>query len=164
LTYQQVFVRLAAAVGVGALIGLDRELRHKPAGLRTMALVSLGSAVFVLTAIDSAEGLSHDAVSHAIQGIVTGVGFLGAGAILRGDTEISVRGMTTAASIWLAAAGGIACGLAHWALVAIASGLGLLVLVLAPVERIIHNRRKTDRPDGAGAANPANPANPGGRI
>jgi putative Mg2+ transporter-C (MgtC) family protein len=147
LTFQEVFVRLAAAVGVGALIGLDRELRHKPAGLRTMALVSLGSAVFVLTAIDSADGLSHDAASRAIQGIVTGVGFLGAGAILRGDTEVSVRGMTTAASIWLAAAGGIACGLAHWALVAIASGLGLLVLVLAPVERIIHNRRRSDRPD-----------------
>ena len=147
MTFQEVFLRLAVAVGVGALIGLDRELRHKPAGLRTMALVSLGSAVFVLTAIDSADGLSHDAASRAIQGIVTGVGFLGAGAILRGDTEVSVKGMTTAASIWLAAAGGIACGLAHWALVAIASGLGLLVLVLAPVERIIHNRRRSDRPD-----------------
>jgi putative Mg2+ transporter-C (MgtC) family protein len=148
LSFQDVFVRLAVAVAVGALIGLDRELRHKPAGLRTMALVSLGSAVYVLTAIDSAEGFSHDAASRAIQGVVTGVGFLGAGTILRGDTEISVRGLTTAASIWLAAAGGIACGLARWPLVVVACGLGLLVLVLAPVERIIHNRRKTDQLDG----------------
>lgn len=157
MTFQQVFVRLAVAVGVGALIGLDRELRHKPAGLRTMALVSLGSAVFVLTAIDSADGLSHDAASRAIQGVVTGVGFLGAGAILRGDAEVSVKGMTTAASIWLAAAGGIACGLAHWALVAIASGLGLLVLVLAPVERIIHNRRRSDQIDAVATSDPGGP-------
>jgi putative Mg2+ transporter-C (MgtC) family protein len=148
LTYREVFVRLGAAVVVGALIGLDRELRQKPAGLRTMALVSLGSAVYVLTAIDSGDGLSHEAASRAIQGVVTGVGFLGAGAILRSDTEISVRGMTTAASIWLAAAAGIACALAHWALVSIGCGLGLLVLVIAPVERIIQNRRKTDHPDG----------------
>ena len=151
MTYHEGLIRLVAAVGVGALIGLDRELRHKPAGLRTMALVSLGSAVFVLTAVDSADGQSHDAASRAIQGVVTGVGFLGAGAILRGDTEISVRGMTTAASIWLAAASGIACGLAQWSLVATAVTLGLLVLVLAPIERVLHNRRKTDRPDGGHA-------------
>jgi len=148
VSYHEVLIRLVAAVGVGALIGLDRELRHKPAGLRTMALVSLGSAVFVLTAVDSADGQSHDAASRAIQGVVTGVGFLGAGAILRGDTEISVRGMTTAASIWLAAASGIACGLAQWSLVATAVTLGLLVLVLAPIERVLNNRHKTDRSDG----------------
>ena len=151
MSYHEVLIRLVTAVGVGALIGLDRELRHKPAGLRTMALVSLGSAVFVLTAVDSA-GQSHDAASRAIQGVVTGVGFLGAGAILRGDTEISIRGMTTAASIWLAAASGIACGLAQWPLVATAVTLGLLVLVLAPIEKVLHNRRKTDRPDARGDA------------
>ena len=156
MSYHEVLIRLVAAVGVGALIGLDRELRHKPAGLRTMALVSLGSALFVLTAADSADGQSHDAASRAIQGVVTGVGFLGAGAILRGDTEISVRGMTTAASIWLAAASGIACGLAQWALVATGVTLGLLVLVLAPVERILHNRRKGDRPDGGTNSNAQN--------
>ena len=112
--------------------------------------------LFVLTAADSADGQSHDAASRAIQGVVTGVGFLGAGAILRGDTEISVRGMTTAASIWLAAASGIACGLAQWALVATGVTLGLMVLVLAPVERILHNRRKTDRPDGGANADTQN--------
>jgi putative Mg2+ transporter-C (MgtC) family protein len=79
-----------------------------------------------------------------IQGIVTGVGFLGAGTILRGATEESIRGLTTAASIWLAAATGIACGLANWALVAGSCTLGVLVLIISPVERVLHNRRKTD--------------------
>lgn len=137
-------LRLAAAVAAGALIGLDRELRHKPAGLRTLALVSLGSAVFILETIDSTRGVYTDATSRVIQGIVTGVGFLGAGSIMRGAGEEPVRGLTTAASIWLAAAIGIACGLANWPLVVGGSALGLLVLLITPVERVIHNRRKTD--------------------
>ncbi|RPI48307.1 MAG: MgtC/SapB family protein, partial [Acidobacteria bacterium] len=128
LGYLDVVSRLGAAVLVGALIGFDREVRNKPAGLRTMALVALGSAVFVLTALG---GATADSTSRAIQGIVTGVGFLGAGTIIRGRTEESVRGLTTAASIWLASAIGIACGLALWPLVIAASALGLLVLVLA---------------------------------
>ena len=137
-------LRLAAAVAAGALIGLDRELRHKPAGLRTLALVALGSAVFILETIDSTRGVYTDATSRVIQGIVTGVGFLGAGSIMRGAGEEPVRGLTTAASIWLAAAIGIACGLANWPLVVGGSALGLLVLLITPVERVIHNRRKTD--------------------
>lgn len=146
LTYGNILLRLVAAVAVGAIIGLDRELRGKPAGLRTLALVALGSAVFVITAVDSGGGRSFDAGSRAIQGVVTGVGFLGAGAILRGDHESSVRGLTTAASIWLASATGIACGLALWPVVLTSCGLGLAVLLLSPVERILHNRRRTDRP------------------
>jgi putative Mg2+ transporter-C (MgtC) family protein len=149
LTHQDVFLRLLAAVAVGAVIGLERELRHKPVGLRTMALVALSSAMFALISLGSADG-SHDAVSRVIQGVVTGVGFLGAGSIIRaGSTEESVHGLTTAASIWLAAAGGIACGLGEWLLVAFGCGLGLLVLVLAPVDRIIERRRKTDPPGTA---------------
>lgn len=149
LTFGQVLFRLAAAVAVGALIGLDRELRRKPAGLRTLALVALGSAVFILETVVSTHGVSTDGTSRVIQGIVTGVGFLGAGSILRGTTEESVRGLTTAASIWLAAAAGIACGLALWPLVASACALGLLVLGITPVERVIHNRRRTDPKDPA---------------
>jgi putative Mg2+ transporter-C (MgtC) family protein len=147
LDFGQVFLRLAAAVGVGALIGLDRELRRKPAGLRTLALVSLGSAVFILETVDPVYGGSTDGTSRVIQGIVTGVGFLGAGSILRGTSEESIRGLTTAASIWLAAATGIACGLARWHIVGASCTLGLLVLVITPVERVIHNRRKTDPKD-----------------
>jgi putative Mg2+ transporter-C (MgtC) family protein len=144
LGFGAVLLRLGAAVGVGALIGLDRELRRKPAGLRTLALVALGSAVFIIETIDTTRGVYTDATSRVIQGIVTGVGFLGAGSIMRSADEESVRGLTTAASIWLAAATGIACGLANWPLVLVGGALGVLVLVITPVERVIHNRRKTD--------------------
>ena len=144
LGFGAVLLRLGAAVGVGALIGLDRELRRKPAGLRTLALVALGSAVFIIETIDTTRGVYTDATSRVIQGIVTGVGFLGAGSIMRSADEESVRGLTTAASIWLAAAAGIACGLANWPLVLVGGALGVLVLVITPVERVIHNRRKTD--------------------
>jgi len=146
LTYGEVFLRLSAAVGAGALIGLDRELRRKPAGLRTLALVSLGSALFVLETIDPLAA-HPDATSRVVQGVVTGVGFLGAGSIIRGHDEESVRGLTTAASIWLAAATGIACGTANWPLVLGACLLGLLVLTITPVERVLHNRRRTDQKD-----------------
>ena len=111
--------------------GFDREIRDKPAGLRTLTLVSLGSAVFTLTGLDSG---AVDSTSRVIQGIVTGVGFLGAGTIIRGRTEESVRGLTTAASVWLAAAIGVACGLAYWPLVLLASVFGLLVLMLEGIE------------------------------
>ena len=137
LGYGDVFLRLGAAVLVGALIGLDREIRDKPAGLRTMALVSLGSAVFVLTTLGGGFG---DPTSRVIQGIVTGVGFLGAGSIIRGQSEQSVRGLTTAASIWLSSAIGIACGLAFWPLVVMGTLLGLLILVFEPFERWIKGR------------------------
>src|SRR5678816_4539941 len=108
LSYGTVLLRLGAAVGVGALIGLDRELRQKPAGIRTLALVALGSAVFVLETIDATRSPYTDATSRVIQGVITGVGFLGAGSIMRNLGDESVRGLTTAASIWLAAAMGIA--------------------------------------------------------
>ena len=137
LGYDDVFLRLGSAVLVGAIIGFDREIRNKPAGLRTMALVALGSAVFVLTALGSA---TSDSTSRVIQGIVTGVGFLGAGTIIRGQTEESVRGLTTAASIWLASAIGIACGLALWPLVIGACVLGVIVLVLEPIDRWLKAR------------------------
>ena len=132
LGYLDVFFRLGAAVLAGALIGFDREVRNKPAGLRTMSLVSLGSAVFVVA---GSESISADSSSRVIQGVITGVGFLGAGSIIRGRTEQSIRGLTTAASIWLAAAVGVACGLALWPLVLIACCLGLLILVLEPLDR-----------------------------
>ena len=140
LSYWDVFVRLGAALVVGSIIGLDRELRGKPAGLRTVALVSLGSAVFVLTAAGAEGGPSADAASRVIQGIVTGVGFLGAGTIIRGRTEQSVKGLTTAASVWLAAGAGIASGLAQWPIVIVAGGFGVLILALDPVERWLKGR------------------------
>lgn len=139
LGYLDVFLRLGAAVLAGAVIGFDREIRDKPAGLRTLTLVSLGSAVFTLTAVG---GGTADSASRVIQGIVTGVGFLGAGTIIRGRTEHSVRGLTTAASVWLAAAIGVACGLAYWPLVLTAILLGLLVLAVEGIETRIKARLK----------------------
>jgi putative Mg2+ transporter-C (MgtC) family protein len=132
LDYVDVFLRLGAAVLAGAVIGFDREIRNKPAGLRTMALVALGSAVFIVATASSA---TVDSASRVIQGVITGVGFLGAGSIIRGRTEESVRGLTTAASIWLASAVGVACGLALWSIVVIGCAFGLLILVLEPIER-----------------------------
>jgi putative Mg2+ transporter-C (MgtC) family protein len=134
--FQDVLLRLGAAVLVGALIGIDREVRNKPAGLRTMALVALGSAAFVMAAIHDA---SAEGASRVIQGIVTGVGFLGAGSIIRGRAGEPVRGLTTAASIWLAAAIGIACGMAFWPLVIGGCAFGLLVLILEPIDRWFRN-------------------------
>ena len=138
LGYLDVFLRLGAAVLAGALIGFDREVRNKPAGLRTMALVALGSAVFVVAAAGAVDAAS---TSRVIQGVITGVGFLGAGSIIRGQTEQSVRGLTTAASIWLAAAVGVACGLALWPLVLVSCCLGLLILVLEPIDRWLKKAR-----------------------
>jgi putative Mg2+ transporter-C (MgtC) family protein len=132
LGYGDVLLRLGAAVLAGALIGFDREIRDKPAGLRTLALVALGSALIVLTAH---PGATADSTSRVIQGIVTGIGFLGAGTILRGRTERSIHGLTTAASIWLAAGIGVASGLALWPLVLMGCGFGIFLLLLEPVER-----------------------------
>lgn len=138
--YAEVFLRLGAAVLVGALIGFDRELRGKPAGLRTVSLVALGSAVLVMTAAGLNTTGSNDSTTRVIQGIVTGIGFLGAGTIIRGPTEESVKGLTTAASVWLAAAAGIACGLAQWPLVVVGCGLGVIILLLDPFERWLKSR------------------------
>jgi putative Mg2+ transporter-C (MgtC) family protein len=137
LGYLDVFFRLGAAMLAGAVLGLDREIRNKPAGLRTMSLVALGSAVFIVTAAATATA---DSASRVIQGVITGVGFLGAGSIIRGQTEESVRGLTTAASIWLASAVGIACGLGLWSIVLISSVFGLLILVLEPIDRWLKAR------------------------
>jgi putative Mg2+ transporter-C (MgtC) family protein len=144
LRFSDLLLRLGVAALVGAVLGIDRELKGKPAGPRTMALVGLGSAVFTLIAIDR-SGTNVDAVSRVIQGIVTGVGFLGAGAILHHAEhgqrlEHGVKGLTTAATVWLVAALGIASGLGHWPIVAVGAGLGLLLLVLSPVERWIERR------------------------
>jgi len=129
-----VLARLSAAALVGAVVGVDREVRGKPAGLRTHSLVALGAALVVVVVIRvSPVGFEHvDAVSRVIQGIIAGVGFLGGGAILKssgaGEQE-SVHGLTTAASIWLVAALGIAAGAGQWIASLIAVGLALLILI-----------------------------------
>jgi putative Mg2+ transporter-C (MgtC) family protein len=130
--------RLLAAAVIGGCIGLDREVRRKPAGLRTHALVSLGAALVTLVMVRFAPATNHiDAVSRAIQGIIAGVGFLGAGTILKAEHEI-VHGLTTAASIWLVASLGIACGIGQWLAALVALALALLILIAGgPLEGLL---------------------------
>ncbi len=118
--------RLAFAAFLGAVLGFQRERVHSAAGLRTHILVSTGSALIVLSGIQS--GFGHDASSRVIQGIVAGIGFLGAGTILKIGDRVEVYGLTTAASIWLTAGVGVAAGLGHLWLPVVATLIGWLVL------------------------------------
>src|ERR1700682_2267796 len=105
-----IVLRLGAAMLIGAMLGLNRELHHKPTGVRTLGLVSLGSALAVLAVADAPQA----DVSRVIPGVITGPGFLGAGVILHRPTGGKVHGLTTAATIWVTACLGILCGLAAW--------------------------------------------------
>jgi putative Mg2+ transporter-C (MgtC) family protein len=122
----RVVVRLLVAGFMGAIIGYDRERKASPAGFRTHILVALGAALFVIA--PSQAAFSADDVSRVVQGIVAGIGFLGAGAILKQDASMTVRGLTTAASIWLTAAIGIAAGLGQLVTALVATAFGVIVL------------------------------------
>jgi putative Mg2+ transporter-C (MgtC) family protein len=121
-----VIIRLIAAAMLGAIIGFQRERAGKPAGLRTHMLVALGTCVFVLACIG--YGMSSDGLSRVIQGIVTGIGFIGAGSILKLDKERDIQGLTTAASVWIVAAIGVAVGLGVLGLAILSTFLTLIVL------------------------------------
>lgn len=122
----KVTIRLVAAVLLGAAIGVQRERVGKPAGLRTHVLVTLGTCVFVLGC--EGFGMNSDGLSRVIQGIVTGIGFIGAGSILKLNDERDVKGLTTAASVWMAAAIGVAVGLGGLGLAILATVLTLIIL------------------------------------
>jgi putative Mg2+ transporter-C (MgtC) family protein len=139
----RITARLLCAFLVGGLIGLQREVRGKPAGLRTHMLVALGTTIIVLAGTDAGMSGSSDAMSRVIQGIVTGMGFLGAGAILKLYDERYVLGLTTAAGIWMTAACGIAAGLGRYALAFTGALLAWFVLaVLGRAERSLEQRTK----------------------
>jgi putative Mg2+ transporter-C (MgtC) family protein len=126
-----ILIRVIAASLLGALVGFQRERAGKPAGLRTHILVSLGTAVVVLAC--SASGMNMDGESRVIQGIVTGIGFIGAGSILKVSEERDIRGLTTAAGLWLTAAIGVSCGLGTIGIAMIASILAMIILALENV-------------------------------
>lgn len=152
ITLKELILRLGVAALIGAALGLNRELHDKPAGLRTHALVTLGAAIATIAIHPQVGGGGPDpnALSRVIQGILTGVGFLGAGVILR-DAGGHVTGLTTAATIWVCAALGIVCGCGYWDVVGVA--LGIVVIVLSfgrPVERVaerVFKRHRNGAPD-----------------
>ena len=131
-------IRILAAVVLGAIVGIERERAGKPAGLRTHMIVSLGTAVVVLACSEVNMGL--DGLSRVIQGIVTGIGFVGAGSILKLSKEREIKGLTTAAGLWMTAAIGIAVGLGALGLAVIGTIVTLLVLAL---EHVIDSRLTT---------------------
>jgi putative Mg2+ transporter-C (MgtC) family protein len=151
-TLLETIIRLASATFIGAVLGADREIRNKPAGMRTHALVSLGSALVVVTTLALSPEGAADPVSRAIQGIIAGVGFLGAGAILKARERAEIRGLTTAASIWLVASLGIACGAGYWAAAIVAVLLALVVLIFGnPLEEALRRMfRRVGRDEGPG--------------
>lgn len=128
----RIIIRLSMAIILGAAIGYERELRGKAAGLRTHMLVSLGAAIFILVPLQS--GMEVADASRVLQGIIAGVGFLGAGAIIKFNTDGEIKGLTTAASVWVAAAIGIAAGMGLEA-TAVVSTLATL-FILAVVKRV----------------------------
>ena len=135
----QVLVRLLAAALFGAVVGLQRAHAGKPAGVRTHMLVALGAALLVVAAIES--GISQNDLSRVIQGIATGIGFIGAGAILKLSEEREITGLTTASGIWLTAAAGVAAGLGRWGAAALAVALTWTILaVLGRIETHLGKR------------------------
>lgn len=128
----QVVLRLSLAIAVGACIGWERQARGKPAGLRTHMLVSLGSALFVLSSQSLQEmPPSADSMSRVIQGIAAGIGFLGAGEIAsrsRGNGEVRIQGLTSAAAIWVSAALGISAGMGLWLMAIVGAMMSLFIL------------------------------------
>jgi putative Mg2+ transporter-C (MgtC) family protein len=133
----EIVLRVLMAFGCGALIGLNREFRGKAAGFRTFVLVSLGSAIIVIV-MEREYGTGADAVSRVIQGVLTGIGFLGAGVIFRGNSPDQVEGLTTAAAVWVTAGLGMAAGTGQYLIAGLGAVLGLVLLALGgPFERWI---------------------------
>lgn len=122
----RVLLRVIAATLLGAIVGFEREKAGKPAGFRTHILVSLGTAIVVLSC--AGGGMDMAGLSRVIQGIVTGIGFIGAGSILKISEQRDIQGLTTAAGLWMTAAIGVACGLGTIGLALIATAMTLIVL------------------------------------
>lgn len=132
--FARVLIRLLFSAALGAVVGIQRERTGKPAGLRTHMLVALGSTLFVLVPLETGMPLAD--TSRVVQGIATGIGFIGAGAILKLATEREVHGLTTAAGIWMTAAAGVAVGTGRLGIAALS--IGFTWVILAIVGRVEH--------------------------
>lgn len=157
-------IRFGAAAVVGGIIGLNRELHDKPAGLRTLALVSLGAAIATSLGVEvtaSGKILDMPSLTRVIQGVLTGVGFVGAGVIFRDSAANKVKGLTTAATIWVVAALGMACGVGRWPTVVAAAGITMIVLVAGgPLEKKIGHLLKSLDSSDAPPSTPKEPKPP----
>ena len=154
--FTRVTVRLVFAALLGGAIGFEREHRGKAAGMRTHMLVAIGSALFVLV-IQQAGG-DTTAVARVIQGLVAGIGFIGAGTILNRHQEGEVKGLTTAAGIWLTAAIGVTAGLGREATALLATILALVILALLPSFEAWHLRITGTKPAPPSSPTPPSPA------
>ena len=151
LDLSEIVMRLAAAMLIGSTIGLNRNLKGKAVGIRTLGLVALGAALLVMASDDFGVGGHTDATSRVMQGIITGIGFIGAGVILH-DPKGSgggggVHGLTTAAAVWVTACMGIVCGLGAWrvALVALCF-ITFLLMFGGKIEKRCHKLLGHDKP------------------
>jgi putative Mg2+ transporter-C (MgtC) family protein len=155
IAWPDIVARLAAALVAGAAIGLNRDLHRKEAGVRTNSLVSLGAALAVIVVAPPGGDVHVDAMSRVIQGILTGIGFLGAGVIMRDPGKRRVTGLTTAAAVWLAALLGAACGAGAYVPVLVALALGLVAVAAGGTFERWFRRPRAPKP-------PTNPPPPGG--
>jgi putative Mg2+ transporter-C (MgtC) family protein len=144
-----IILRLFVATLAGCLLGLNREMQGKPAGLRTHALVSLGAALMAVTILNIPGVNAGEALSRVMQGVLTGIGFLGAGVILQNQSG-KVTGLTTAAMVWIAAMLGLAAGAGRWVEVAVAMVLIFIVLLLERWERHIQTAGEARKPQASG--------------
>ena len=135
----RITLRLLIAAILGGLLGFERERKGKAAGLRTHMLVALGAALFVL--IPQQAGVSDADLTRVLQGLVAGIGFLGAGTIIKGSGDEEIKGLTTAAGIWLTAAIGVAAGMGREATAVLSTLIALVILYTIPkIARRFENR------------------------
>ena len=151
LDFDDIALRLGAAALAGIALGINRDLRNKPIGARTLGLVALGAATVAVAGIQfPGMAESPDAASRVVQGIIqgvmAGVSFIGAGVILRDPKAQTVDNLTTAAIVWVAAALGVACGLAAWRSVVIALAVALALLVAVFWLEIAFSKDSKDKP------------------
>ncbi len=138
MDWTDIVLRLGASLVVGGALGINRDLHGKPTGVRTLGLVSLASTMAVLTIADQ----DVNATSRVIQGLLTGIGFIGAGVIVHHQMNGHAHGLTTAACVWLTACIGAACGAAQWRILLIGVPLVFAVLHLGgPLEKLLHWER-----------------------
>lgn len=136
----RVLMRLGLALILGGILGFEREMSRRDAGMRTHMMVSVGAALFVVVPLQA--GFSQDNMSRVLQGLVSGIGFLGAGAIIKLSAEREVRGLTTAASLWLSAGVGVAAGLGREATAILSVAIALAILSSA---RLFKSRESAEK-------------------